>query len=47
MQTCVANDNLLQYKLDLKARDREIAALKSQQRELTVQDEALDYLVLT
>ena len=34
MQTCVANDDLLQCRLDLEAPDREIAALKSQLRGL-------------
>ena len=42
MQTCVANDDLSQCKLDLEARDREIAALKGQLRDLAVQNEALD-----
>ena len=42
VQTCVTNDDLLQYNLDLEARDREIAALKVQLRNLAVQDKALD-----
>ena len=42
MQTCVANDNLSPYKLDLEASDREIAKLKGQLRDLVMQDEALD-----
>ena len=42
VQTCVANDDLSQCKLDLEARDREIAALKGQLRDLAVQNEALD-----
>ena len=42
VQTCVANDDLSQCKLDLKARDREIAALKGQLRNLAVQNEAFD-----
>ena len=41
-QTCVANDDLSQCKLDLEARDREIAASKGQLRDLAVQNEALD-----
>ena len=42
LQTCGGNNNLSQYKLDLEARDREIAALKDQLRDLAVQDEALN-----
>ena len=42
VQTYVANDDLLQCKLDLEASDREIAALKGQLRDLVVQNEALD-----
>ena len=42
VKTCVANDDLSQCKLDLEARDREIAALKDQLRDLAVQNEALD-----
>ena len=38
----MANDNLSQYKLDLEARDREIAAIKGQSKDLAVQNEALD-----
>ena len=42
VQTCVANDDLSQRKLDLEARDKKIAALKGQLKDLAVQDEALD-----
>ena len=42
MQTSVANDDLLKYKLDLETRDRKIAALKDQLRGLAGQNEALD-----
>ena len=42
VQTCVANDDLSQCKFDLEARDREIAALKDQLRDLAVQNKALD-----
>ena len=42
VKTSVANDDLLQYKLGLKARLREIAALKGQLRDLAVQNKALD-----
>ena len=42
VQACVANDDLSQCKLDLEARDRGIAVLKGQLRDLAVQNEALD-----
>ena len=42
VQTFVANDDLSQCKLDLEARDREIAALKGQLWDLAEQNEALD-----
>ena len=42
MRTCVANDDLSQRKLDLKARDREISALIGQLRDMVVQDKVLD-----
>ena len=38
VQTCVVNDDLSQCKLDLEARDREIAALPGQLRDLAVQN---------
>ena len=41
VRTCVANDDLSQYKLDLEAREKGIFAFKGQLRELAVQDEAL------
>ena len=42
VQTCVANDDLSQCKLDLEVHYREIAALKGQLKDLAVQNEALD-----
>ena len=42
MQTCVANDDLSEYKIDLVACDSGIAALKGQLWGLCVRDEALD-----
>ena len=42
VQTCVVNDDLSQCKLDLDARDREIAGLKGQLRDLALQNKALD-----
>ena len=41
VQTCEANDDLSQRKLDLEARDREIAALKDPLWDLALQNEAL------
>ena len=43
-QTCVANNDLSQYKLDLEARDREIAALTLERPLLRL---ALNSVILT
>ena len=42
VQTCVVNDDLSQCKLDLDARNREIAGLKGQLKDLALQNKALD-----
>ena len=42
MQTCGVNYDLSQYKLDLEAHTRKIAASKGQLRYLAMQDKALD-----